>query len=80
MTAELIVFCVQCDVIDERILYARVGPDEFLCLQCWKTRLKPWPGHWALSKQELLENENAIRKQMTARGGADKHIVRKGLS
>ncbi len=74
------VFCVQCDVIDERILYARVGPDEFLCVKCWIARRKPWPGHWHLSKYELLENENAIRKGMTGRGGTDRHLVRKGLS
>lgn len=76
----MIVFCVQCDVVDERILYARVGPDEFLCVESWKKRRKPWPGYWDLSAEELLENENRTRKQMTERGGTDRHLVRKGLS
>lgn len=79
-TVELVVFCVACDEIDERVLYARVGPDEYLCLDCWKARRKPWPGYWHLSAAELQEIENQTRKRMTERGGTDRHLVRKGLS
>ena len=77
-TAE-VVSCRDCGLVDDRVLFARISKTECLCCGCWNEAGKPSP-KMELTAEELLENENAIRKQMIRRGGSDKHIVRKGLS
>lgn len=59
-------------------LLAVVGP-YLLCSACWEAAGSPWPRGQATA-QEIHEAELAIRERMTARGGTDKHLVRKGLS
>lgn len=73
-----VVFCGRCDTIDDRRLYAPFR-DGYLCAPCWHALGRPFPRSEAAA--ELVhEAELRTRERMLARGGADRHIVRKGLS
>lgn len=47
-----------------------------LCVSCWRARGRPWPTTPAPPPSH--EWEEAIRRRMLARGGADAHMVRSG--
>ena len=73
-------WCSRCGVVDDRILYARRAAGVWLCLQCWRASARPWPRLEALSAVELENIAAATRRRMHARGGADRHLTRKGIA
>jgi hypothetical protein len=60
-----------------RALFARIG-HERVCAACWHRAGRPFPGPAPMAA--VHEAQVATRDRMNARGGADRHLVRKGLT
>lgn len=63
--------CSRC--LEERFLLAPIG-DELLCSGCWDRAGRLFPRFQA----QTYEQADAIQRQMTARGGTGRHMVRNG--
>lgn len=70
--------CARVFTIEENRLFVRVD-GRWYCAGCWRKAGRPWPSRLA-SIEDLHAAETATRERMNARGGADRHLVRKGLS
>lgn len=82
MTGELLLAPVGCDGCGPdaaRSTLLAVVDGRRLCLPCWLGAGRPWPTSVA-SPLEAHEVEVRTRERMTARGGTDRHLVRKGLT
>lgn len=73
--------CTTCGAGQEqgRVFLARLGGGRLLCLVCWRAAGRPWPMP-ETDVQRIHEAELATRERMQARGGTDRHLVRKGLT
>ena len=71
-------WCTACGDVDERRLYARISAHRSLCSRCWRAAGEPSPVPMALDQVHVSELE--ARRRMLSRGGADAHLVRKGVS
>lgn len=69
--------CDRCPATPGLLVRTRVGR---ICVTCWLAL--PEKMRWLppATMQETHEAEVRARERMMARGGADAHIVRKGLS
>lgn len=61
----------------ETTLFARIGHEQ-VCASCWHRAGRPFPP--PASMAAVHEAQVATRQRMEARGGADRHLVRKGLT
>ena len=71
-------WCSRCQVVDDRILYARISPRTALCLGCYDAAGRPAPRAEHLSDQELHAVELAAKQKKLRRGGKDRYMVRSG--
>lgn len=72
--------CDSCNRIflEQGRLFVRVD-GRWYCVECWRKAGRPWPRREA-TLDELHAAETATRERMLARGGAHRHLVRKGVS
>lgn len=71
--------CARCGSLDDRKLYANAGKRGTFCAECWHLLGCPFPQDHA-APIELEAQEMATKQRMLARGGADRHLVRKGIA
>jgi hypothetical protein len=69
--------CSRCPSTPSLLARTRAG---VLCAACWRELPEPLKWLPPSTMQEVHQAEVKARERMMARGGADAHIVRKGLS
>lgn len=70
--------CTECGDCRDLGLYVRLGPKTWMCKRCWDRNDQPSP--MRTDPALVHQREEETRKRMLSRGGAFRHLVRKGLT